>query len=115
VEAEGKVLMLGAPLDTMTLIHHSEHLARLLDKHVVRTEVPLATAEGVVWRWVEEFDTSDPVVDGLPSDFIEQIVSAYLLTGEGRRGMVGSASSVLVDAAPILKFAIAWLQEAVGE
>src|SRR5690606_32622734 len=27
VEAGGKTLLLGAPLDTMTLLHHAEHLA----------------------------------------------------------------------------------------
>ncbi len=29
VEAGGKVLMAGAPPDTMTLLHHAEHLARI--------------------------------------------------------------------------------------
>ncbi len=31
----GKVLMLGAPLDTMTLLHHAEHLATLPAKRVI--------------------------------------------------------------------------------
>ncbi len=109
VEADGKVLMLGAPLDTMTLIHHAEHLARLPGKRIIRTEVPFAAAESIVWRWIEEYDTCDPVVSKLPHDFIEQVVTAYLRTG-GRQGNVGHASSVLIDAAAILEFAVDWLE-----
>ena len=32
VEADGQVLMLGAPLDTVTLLHHAEAVARGADK-----------------------------------------------------------------------------------
>lgn len=113
-EGKGKVLMLGAPLDTMTLVHHAEHLARLPDKRMNRVEVPFASPEGIVWRWIEEFDTGDPVVDGLPDDFIERIVAAYLATDRGQQGMVGRASSVLVDSADILRFAVAWLGQTAG-
>ena len=111
VAAGGKVLMLGAPLDTMTLIHHAEHLAKLADKRVNRSEVPFASPDGVEWRWIEEFDTSEPVVDRLPENFIEQIVTAFLATGAGRQGSVGNAASVLVNAAEILPFAIRWLED----
>lgn len=114
VEAGGKVLMLGAPLDTMTLIHHAEHLARLPDKLVIRSEVPFATTAGVRWRMIEEFETGEPVNTLLPENFIERIVTAYLATGAGRRGRIGEASSVLVDAADMLPFAVRWLENAAG-
>ena len=114
VEAEGKVLMLGAPLDTMTLMHHAEHLARIPGKRVRRTEVPFAAAAGVEWRMIEEYDTADPVVDALPEDFIERIVEAYLATGAGRQGGVGEAPSILVEAADILPFGIAWMERTAG-
>lgn len=114
VEAGGKVLMLGAPLDTMTLVHHAEHLAVLAGKRVFRREVPFATAAGVVWRMVEEYDTGDPVVDALPEDFIAQIVAAFMARGHGRQGRVGEAQSVLVDAAEIMPFAVAWLEGVAG-
>jgi aminoglycoside 3-N-acetyltransferase len=110
VEARGKVLMLGAPRDTMTLLHHAEHLARLPGKRVIRVEVPFATPDGTVWRMIEEFDTSKPCVAALPDNFIERIVTDYLETGAGRQGMVGQAQSVLVEAADILPFAVAWLE-----
>ncbi len=111
VERGGKVLMLGAPWDTMTLLHHAEHLARLPSKTIIRREIPFARPDGGIdWRWMEEFDTSEPVSDRLPENFIEQIVTDYLATGAGRRDMVGAAPSILVDAADILPFAIKWLE-----
>ena len=110
VEARGKVLMVGAPLDTLTLLHHAEHLARLPHKRVRRYEVPLSTPDGVVWRMVEEFDTARPVVDGLAEDYFADLAEAFLASGQGRRGVVGRAPSVLLDAAPLCAFAVAWLE-----
>ncbi len=114
VEARGQVLMVGAPLDTMTLLHHAEHLARLPGKRVRRYEAPLATPGGVAWRMIEEFDTSDPVVAGLPDDFFGEIVREHLALGHGREGAVGDAPSVLVNAAEICAFAVAWLERRAG-
>jgi aminoglycoside 3-N-acetyltransferase len=115
VEADGKVVMVGAPLDTMTLLHHAEHLADLPNKRRVHIEYPLATSTGVTWRMVEEFDTSDPVVEGPPEDFFRLIVEDYLATGAGRRGEVGQAPSVLVDAPDMTTFAVKWLEERYGK
>lgn len=114
VEARGKVLMLGAPLDTMTLLHHAEHLAKLPEKCVIRVEVPFATPEGMVWRMIEEFDTSNPCVSALPENFIDRIVTDYLATGAGRQGKIGQAPSVLVEAAEIVPFAINWMERVAG-
>lgn len=61
VAAGGRVLMVGAPLDTMTLLHHAEHLARIPGKRVIRYEVPFASEGGAVdWRMAEEFNTAHP-------------------------------------------------------
>jgi aminoglycoside 3-N-acetyltransferase len=110
VEARGRVVMVGAPLDTMTLLHHAEHLADLPGKRVIRYEVPLAAPDGVEWRWAEEFDTADPVVDGFADDYFARIVEDFLATGQGVRGRVGEAESVLVDAAPMCAFAVDWME-----
>lgn len=114
VASGGKVLMVGAPLDTMTLLHHAEHLARIRGKRIKRYEVPLATATGTLWRMVEEFDTSDPVVDGLADDYFATIVTEYLATGVGAQGRIGEAPSVLVDATGITAFAVDWLEKRFG-
>jgi aminoglycoside 3-N-acetyltransferase len=108
VEARGKVLMLGAPLDTMTLLHHAEHLAKI-PKRTIRSDVPLRVEGGTVWRQVEEFDTSGPPGD-LEEDYMGAVVEDFLASGRGRRGPIASAPSVLVDAAEIVPFAVDWLE-----
>lgn len=112
VAVDGTVLMVGAPLDTMTLLHHAEHLARIPGKRVIRYEVPFsADGAGVDWRMVEEFDTSRPVAPGLDEDYFATVVTAFLAAGHGAQGMVGEAPSVLVGARAITDFAVAWLEE----
>ena len=110
VDAGGLVLMLGAPLDTMSLLHHAEHIADIAGKHVRRLEVPLATADGVIWQAITEFDTVDPVVDGLADDYFATIVGEFLASGQGRQGRVGDAQCVLVPAAAMTRFAVDWLE-----
>ena len=114
VDAGGKVAMIGAPWDTMTLLHHAEHLADLPDKRVIRYEVPLADSRGTVWRMVEEFDTSHPVVDGLADDYFADIVQEFVDSGNGTRGTVGAADTLLVDAPAASAFAVQWLEQAPG-
>lgn len=110
VAAGGKTMLLGAPLDTMTLLHHAEHLADIAGKRRRRYSVPLQHNGKVVWREVEEFDTSIPIVAGLDDDYFATIVTEFLATGQGRRGPIGDAACVLVDARAIVAFAVHWLQ-----
>ena len=115
VEVGGVVLLVGAPLDTVTLLHHCEHLARIPDKRVIRFEVPFAVAGGgVEWRMTEEFDTADPVVDSLSEDCFATIVQDFLDEGHGVQGLVGEAPSVLLDAAALTEFGVQWLERPRG-
>jgi aminoglycoside 3-N-acetyltransferase len=115
VETGGKVVMLGAPLDTMTILHHAEHLADVPGKRIKRVEVPYLTPSAVEWRMIEEFDTGDslcPALDG--RSYFTEIVGSYLDTGKGMQGLIGNAASVLVDAKEIVSHAVAWLEREVG-
>lgn len=114
VAAGGKVLMAGAPLDTMTLLHHAEHLARIPNKRIKRVEVPFATPRGTEWRKVEEFDTGDPVVAGLAEDYFAEVVTDFLRSGRGVQGRLGDATGTLVAAAEIVPFAVQWLETRCG-
>ncbi|NNG05195.1 MAG: aminoglycoside 3-N-acetyltransferase [Inquilinus sp.] len=114
VAAGGKVLMIGAPLDTMTLLHHAEHLARVSNKRIRRIEIPFATASGTRWRMAEEFETAVPVAPGLDDDYFASVVGDFLATGQGEQGAVGDAPSTLVDAAAITAFAVGWLENRLG-
>ncbi|MBO0933884.1 aminoglycoside 3-N-acetyltransferase [Fibrella aquatilis] len=111
VAAGGQVLMIGAPLDTMSLLHHAEHLADIPGKRIMRVEVPLWLNGGVSWQLIEEFDTTDPVVDGLPADYFAHIVTDFLAQGGGQRGQIGHADAVLVPAADVIAYAVEWLEE----
>ena len=106
--------MLGAPLDTMTLLHHAEHLARLPDKRRRRIEVPFADGPGVTWRWVEEFETARPVTPQAADDTFAVIVEDFLAEVGGSRGLAGEAPCVLVEAAPMVAFAVRWMEGRFG-
>ena len=111
VEAGGKTLLLGCTLDHMTLLHHAEHLADIPHR-IKRYEAPLLIAGKTVWRRFEEFDTSDPPGEPgeLADDYMAEVVEDFLATGKGRRGTIGAAPSVLVEAEQIVPFAVAWLE-----
>jgi aminoglycoside 3-N-acetyltransferase len=111
VATRGKVLMLGATTDHMTLLHHAEHLADVPDKRIYRVELPLLVDGQVQWRWIEEFNTGVPVAAGLEEDYFATIVTDFLATGRGRTGKVGQADSVLVKANEIVPFAVRWIEQ----
>jgi aminoglycoside 3-N-acetyltransferase len=113
VEAQGKTMLIGAPRDTMTLLHHAEHIADFPNKRVVRHEWPLLIDGRKVWRMVEEFDTSN-APNGLEDDYFATIVTEFLATGRGRTGKVGEADSVLIRADEIVPFAVHWIEERLG-
>lgn len=110
VQAGGKVLLLGAPLDTITLLHFAEHQAHIPDKRVVRYRRLMPAPDGPRWLWFEEFDTSEPVHRALPELCFEEIAQAYLHTGQGAQGTVGAAPSFLFDGPRLVAFGIAWIE-----
>jgi aminoglycoside 3-N-acetyltransferase len=108
----GQVLMLGAPLDTVTLLHYAEHMAELPGKRVIQYRAPILNNGETVWVELEEFDTGNPVVD---ADYtFEGIVGDYLASGKGRVGTIGYAKSHLFDAADIASYGRTWLEGRFG-
>lgn len=110
IEAGGNVLVLGAPLDTMTLLHHAEHVARLTGKRVRRYRHRLALDGEPRWVGIEEFDTSLPVIDGMPEDHFTQIAVAALHAGAGCHGLVGAADAYLFGSRALHRIAVEWLE-----
>lgn len=110
VDAGGRVLMLGAPLDTITLLHHAEHKARIPDKRIVRYRRLVPGEHGPRWMQFEEFDTGDPVNDKLPANCFETIAMDYLAAGRGSQGLFGAAPSFLFDGRELVEFGVAWLE-----
>jgi aminoglycoside 3-N-acetyltransferase len=120
VEADGQVLMLGAPLDTITLLHHAESLVDSPDKRAWTYPIPVRDGDAVVWREVHDHDTSSrgafPYERVVPEgeDAFAVIGRDALAAGCGRRGTVGDADCHLFEARPLVDFATAWLAERFG-
>ena len=114
-EANGQVLLLGAPLNCITLLHYAEHMARVPNKRVVRYKMPILRDGRRVWVEIEEFDTSQGVVDWRAGDYFETIAREYISSGKGSSGKVGTAQSYLFDASGLAKFAIQWMERTFGK
>ena len=115
VEAGGQVLMLGAPLDTVTLLHHAEAIARAEPKRRLTYRVAMADGDRVTERTFTDIDTSEgafPYEDlGLGEDAFAAIARAALAAGIGVRGHVGRAESHLFPAPALTAFAVGWMEE----
>ena len=90
-EADGRVLRLGADLDTLTLIHYAEYLAPVASKRRVRRHRLVKGREGPEIRVVECLDDSDGIVDYPGEDYFAVILREYLATGRASTGFVGRA------------------------
>jgi aminoglycoside 3-N-acetyltransferase len=114
VEAGGQVLMLGAPLDTVTLLHHAEAIAAVPDKRRVTYRVRVGGED----RTYTDIDTSRGAFPyerlGLAEDPFAVIATAALAAGTGVRGRVGAADCVLFGARELVAFAVAWMEERFG-
>lgn len=112
VELGGKVLNVGAPLNTTTLLHHAEDRAALPHKRIVTYQMPVRAASGEIgWVEIEEFDTSDGIVDGYEGDYFSDLMEAYLAAREIGAQKIGRADSYLFDAADLHRFAVGWIEE----
>jgi aminoglycoside 3-N-acetyltransferase len=111
IEARGQILILGAPLDTLTLLHYAENRAQMRSKRVIHYPCSILREGKRVWVEIEDYDTGEPHGDYT----FEEIARAYLALGKGRQGTIGNAPSYHFDAADLSAFAINWLEERFGE
>src|SRR5207253_1995971 len=94
VEADGQVLLLGAPLSTVTLVHHAEAIVPIPGKRRLAYRLPVLEAGVRVWRDYADIDTSDgafPYELVLPpgSDYVEAITADALAAGLGTATDIG--------------------------
>lgn len=113
-EARGKVLLLGAEFDSITLLHYAEHLACVPDKPVVRYKMPVLRNGSRVWIDIEEFDTNKLIGGPEGPDYFQIIPREFLASGQGRSGKVGAAQSHLFDAQALVDFAMQWIERTFG-
>ncbi len=115
VEFGGQVAMLGAPLDTVTLVHHAEAVARVPNKHRVGYRYPVFEGGERVWRRFSDIDTSE---GALPyervigeEDYVWYIARSALAAGAGSSGPVGEATAHLFEARLLVEHAVAWIEQ----
>lgn len=121
IERRGKVLLLGAPLDAITLLHYSEAIAAIPGKRRVRIEMPVRNAKGEkVWMPIEDWD-SNGITDRFAAsmeaggmDAVESIARAYVMLDRHAEGRVGRAPSYLFDARDLSRFGVAYLERHFG-
>jgi aminoglycoside 3-N-acetyltransferase len=118
VEAGGQVLMLGAPLETITLLHHAEAIARAPGKRRVTFRIPVAEHGRVTERTYTDIDTSNGAYPydelGLDDDEFAVIARDALAAGIGVRGRVGQGHSHLFPAPELTAFAVGWIESRFG-
>jgi len=109
----GKVLLLGSPLNAITLLHYAEHMASVPNKRIARYRAPILRDGHTEWVDIEEFDTCLGIVDW-PDDYFITIAKEYLALGHGRTGVLAAAESYLFDAADLNRFGVEWMERHFG-
>lgn len=110
-ERGGKVLRLGANVDTVTLTHYAEYGARVPNKvRVSRRYVRADTGE----LWIDSLDDTDGIATWSEGDYFPRIFLDYRASGAVRVGIVGRCEAELFDAVPFVAFAIDWMNAHLG-
>jgi aminoglycoside 3-N-acetyltransferase len=111
----GQVAMLGAPLDTVTLVHHAEAVAEVPGKRRVVYRYPVFDDGERFWRAFSDIDTSE---GALPyervvgtEDYLGYIARSALVAGCGRSGPIGGTRAHLFEASPLVEHAVAWIEQ----
>jgi len=115
VELGGRVAMLGAPLETVTLVHHAEAVAKVPGKRRVSYGMPILVDGERIWRTFSDIDTSEGTLPyehllDEDEDYIEHIARSALTAGIGRSGPVGEATAYLFEARELLEYAVGWIE-----
>jgi aminoglycoside 3-N-acetyltransferase len=120
VERRGQILLLGAPLESLTILHHAEAMANVPEKRHNRFPARIRTADGFADVEVDEIDTSRGAFSYetvLPEGAIDFDVIGHeaLAAGVGRTVTVASATSHLFEADRLLAFGVAWMERSFGQ
>lgn len=107
----GKVLRLGASVDTVTLTHYAEYLAAIPDKIRVRRRYVRADGGEI---WIESLDDTDGIAAWGGRDYFPQIFLDYRGSGGVAVGTVGHCEAELFSAAAFVAFAVGWMERCLG-
>lgn len=108
---DGKVLRLGANVDTVTLTHYAEYLADVPNKVRVRRRYVRADIGEV---WIESLDDTNGIAEWDQGDYFPRIFLDFRLSGGVRTGRVGQCEAELFLARPFVAFAVSWMNRCLG-
>ena len=98
VDLDGKILLIGAPHDTVSLFHMTQHLVG--DYPKIDKAAPVI--ERGERRWVAYRDVEYPI------EWFVQGVAALVKGGIARTGYLGAAACLTFSAAPAIEFLVDW-------
>ena len=113
IQIGGKVLLLGAPFSSLTLLHHTEDRAVVMNKPVIRYAMPVKNEDGkTAWVDVEESDTNRGIAPGIlePAVYFNEILFAFVYSFCVCEQLVGNARTFLLEAPALNRFAIHWME-----
>jgi aminoglycoside N3'-acetyltransferase len=105
----GRILRMGANLDTTTVLHFAEYRAEVPAKRRARRHYRCEGPHGPETRVVECLDDEHGIVDWPGEDYFATILRAYLASGRAREGRVGLAKGELIEAADLVDFGTQWM------
>jgi aminoglycoside 3-N-acetyltransferase len=112
VAGDGQVVLLGAPLRSISLLHHAEAIA-VAPKRWTTYRLPVGAAEWTAIREIDVWHGVYPYERVLPGGAapLGVIAAAALCSGVGTRGTVGMATAYRFPAADLTRFALTWIED----
>ena len=118
VERGGQVVLLGAPLDTVTLVHHAESIAAVGGKRRIGWRCPVLVEGERRWRTLHDIDTSRGVLPyeqvAGDVDYAEHFARTALERGAGRTGPLGAGTAHIFDARILVEVSVSLIEAAFG-
>lgn len=107
-EMGGSVLRLGADIDTVTVTHWAEYLAKLPYKRLVRRRYMRAD---IGEQWIESLDDCEGIAYWAGGDdYFSQILIDFLDKGKAQVGPIGNCTAELFAAQSFVDFAVEWME-----
>jgi aminoglycoside 3-N-acetyltransferase len=115
-EADGQVLLLGAPLNSLTLCHHAEALTDLPCRRFHTFRAPVAGVGTREYRMIDTFYGAFPYYeDGRDIDSpVRTMAQQAVAAGAGRSTQVGAATVWLFESRPTVTAFRTWLRHEFG-
>lgn len=109
-ESRGWILNIGAPLNTLTVLHYAEHRSQIPDKRIAHYQMPILIDGVRTWVDLEEYDSSEGIVDWDGEDYFELIANDFIATHNLPHCKIGEAASYRFSASQLCDFGQQWME-----